>query len=294
MQYKITDYDNITGRAHFISSAAMNPNFHHRYPPIYHNAYAHQYYSHIGYDPNRYRYMQNTQQSNFTQLQNANRKRIQRSWEDYSSSEEAINTEDDTLTDDDDDDDTLTDDDMDDDDSDDDIYSPSNNKRSIQKRKKLSNERQKKRRRISTNERRRQYDHYMKQFEGIEEALNELKHIEPDEGLKQTRKKYMIDSCVKLEVEQILHRREFVDEVTGMPKYECYVQWKYLSYIHCEWISEGQLLKDRYGSQKLKRFLKKGLPFWKNGTELIEPQWTIVDRILAGRPGYASDYFIVF
>ena len=250
---------NVTGRAHFVPSQQTGYNNNNNNGMSGNGMSGNNYseYGHVGYDPNRYAVNQRKRKREETEEDFQEVNYSETDEEDYDMQH-------------------LYDDTTESSEENEDEYGGPPKKK---KRKKSKNG--KGRKSMTKTERKKQYEHYMKQFEGIENQLDELKPIEPSEDFKKTRKEYI----KHLEVEKILHRREYDDQDTGLPKYEYYVLYKYLSYLHCEWISEDILNIEKKGTQKIKRFLKQGNPDWIEGVQLFDETYTTVDRILSARPG---------
>jgi hypothetical protein len=71
---------------------------------------------------------------------------------------------------------------------------------------------------------------------------------------------------------------------------EYYVKWKGLSFMHCQWVPETVLARDRVGLTKLQTFLRKWVKFEEKGVgspvprsveEAVPESWVDVERIVA-------------
>uniref|UniRef100_A0A8D2Q5L8 Chromodomain helicase DNA binding protein 9 n=1 Tax=Varanus komodoensis TaxID=61221 RepID=A0A8D2Q5L8_VARKO len=87
-------------------------------------------------------------------------------------------------------------------------------------------------------------------------------------------------------VDKILSSRIIKKEITGgvtVEAEEFYVKYKNYSYLHCEWATEQQLLKDKRIQQKIKRFKLRQAQrahFFADVKEPFNPDYIEVDRVL--------------
>ncbi|ETO15326.1 myb domain-containing protein, partial [Reticulomyxa filosa] len=139
----------------------------------------------------------------------------------------------------------------------------------------------KKRQRMNDVERQQQLQNYFKDCsDNFRQDLTNIVYKEPSKELKKLRKEY-----VQLEIDKIIWRKSLKDAVTGLDDYEYYVLWKGLSHLHCEWVSQKTIEQDPNGAKKLKNFLKKNPLFWDGRSDVFDPSYIEVDRLLAARPG---------
>lgn len=79
-------------------------------------------------------------------------------------------------------------------------------------------------------------------------------------------------------VEKILSHR-----VNSENASEFYVKFHNLSYVHCEWISEEEMLGESNGASRIKRFLSKPLSMRHySDKHIFNPEYTQIDRIIHG------------
>lgn len=64
---------------------------------------------------------------------------------------------------------------------------------------------------------------------------------------------------------------------------EFYVKFHNLSYVHCEWISEEEMLGESNGASRIKRFLSKPLSMRHySDKHIFNPEYTQIERIIHG------------
>jgi SNF2 family DNA or RNA helicase len=106
----------------------------------------------------------------------------------------------------------------------------------------------------------------------------DLEFDDDDEDEHSTKQKKVLDVNKPVEVDDDAIEKILAQDLSDPNELKFYVKYKDKSYIHCEWLSEEDLVSRGEG-QKVKRFQQKPTP-WYSDNDVVNPQYICIDRII--------------